>query len=122
MGIPPVEQAVEELEERIGHLHDLDALARYCQVSRRQLRRALERAGVPVIEVGRKQLVQRGLAEQALGLDFAELLLEIRRNEAWMRQREFDADGRQKTASEYAEQMSAIAIRALQASVEADDR
>ena len=122
MGMPAVEQAVRELEERIGPLYDLAALARYCQVRRPQLRRVLERAGVPVIEVGRKQLVSRELAEQALGLDFAEVLLEIRRNEEWMRHQESDADGRRKTVGQYADEMGAIAHRALHGLAAADQR
>jgi hypothetical protein len=119
---PAVAQSIQELEDRFGPLYDLGVLARYCQVRRSQLRRALESAGVPIIEVGRKQLVSQELAEQALGLDFAEVLLEIHRNERWMRRQEFDANGRRKTTREYAEEMGALAREGLQSVPSADKR
>ena len=115
MAALPAEKTVQELEERIGPLYDLAALAGYCQVGRPVLRRALQRAGVPVIEVGRKQLVPREIADKALGLDFAEVILEIYRNQEWIRRQEYAGDGRRLTVGEYAEKMSRMARRALKA-------
>jgi hypothetical protein len=119
---PAVDESIQELEDRFGPLYDLAVLARYCQVRRSQLRRALESAGVPIIEVGRKQLVPQELAEKALGLDFAEVLLEIHRNEQWMRRQELDARGRRKTTREYAKEMGNLAREALQSIPSADKR
>jgi hypothetical protein len=113
VSVSAVQDTVRELEERIGPLYDLAALATYCQVGQPQLRRALERAGAPIISIGRKQLVPREIAEKALGFDFAEVLLEINRHERWMQQHEVGANGQRKTAAEYAEEMSAIARQAL---------
>lgn len=121
VGVLAREQAVLELEERLGALYDLAALARYCQVSRPQLRHALEQDGVPIIEVGRKQLVPRVLAERALGLDLAETLMEIHRNEQWMLRRELRRDGRRRSVHDYAEEMDAIVARALDSASESDE-
>ena len=122
MSVPVVEQTIRELEERFGSLYDLAALAKYCQVGRAQLRHVLERGGVPTIEVGPRQLVPRELAERALGLDLAEVLVEIHRNEQWMRQQEFAPDGRRKAVREYAEEMDGMARDALNRTVDPDER
>lgn len=122
MNMSAIDQTAQNLEDRIGRLYDLGALAEFFHVSRRALRRRFQQEGIPVIEVGRKHLVQQELVDKALGLDFAELLLELRRNEAWMRERELHADGRRKTVVEYAQEMSAVARQALQATAEADQR
>jgi hypothetical protein len=110
------ERTVQELEERVGHLYDLAELAKFCRVRRPQMRTALERAGVPIIQVERKQLVPQELAAKALGLDFAELLVEVHRNEQWMTRQETDAGGRRKTVAEYAEEMSALVRQAIRES------
>jgi hypothetical protein len=104
-----------ELDERFGGLYDLGALARFCGVSSRTLRRSLEEAGVPVLTVGRKHAVVRQLAERALGLDRAEVGLEIQRNEAAMRGLERRPDGTLKPVGEYAAESSARARAALEA-------
>ena len=122
MSAPTAEQTVQELEQRMGPLCDLAGLAKYCQVSRVQLRHILERDGVPIIDVGRKQLVPRDLAEKTLGLDHAETLMEIHRNAEWMRERELTTGGRRKTVREYADEMDVLAANALNSLAAADDR
>lgn len=102
-----------DLEERFGAVYDVAALAKFCGLSSRALREALERAGVPVLEIGRKRIVVKELADQALGFDRAELALEIKRNEEAMRRLEYRPDGTRKTVAEYAAQTGAIARRAL---------
>jgi hypothetical protein len=119
---PGADQAVRDLEQRIGQLYDLDELANFLHVGRRAMRRTLQQEGVSIIELGRKQLVQRELAEKALGLDFAELQLDLHRNEAWMREREIHADGRRKSVAEYADEMSATARQVLRAVPQAEQR
>jgi hypothetical protein len=108
-------ETARELEERFGGVYELNALARFCGLSSRALRQALERAGVPVLAFGRKQAVLRELADSALGLDRAEVALEIKRNEAAMRRLELRPDGRRKTVAEVAAESSARARAALEA-------
>ena len=109
------QDTARDLEERFGALYDVAALARFCGVSSRTLRRALEEAGVPVLTVGRKRAVVRELAERALGLDRAEVALEIERNESAMRQLEQDPDGTRKPVGEFAAESAARARAALEA-------
>lgn len=104
-----------ELDGRFGGIYDLGALARFCGVSNRTLRRALEQAGVPVLTIGRKQAVVRELAERALGLDRAEVALEIERNDTAMRRLEHRPDGTRKTVAEFAAESSVRARAALEA-------
>ena len=102
-----------DLEERFGGVYDVAALARFCGPSRRALREALKRAGVPVLEIGRKRIVVRELADRALGLDRAELAIEIKRNEESMRRLEHRPDGSRKTVAEYAAETGAMGRQAL---------
>ncbi len=107
------QDTLNQLHERFGDLYDLAALARFCGVSSRAMRQGLERAGVPILTFGRKSAVVRELADRALGFDRSEVALEIQRNEAAMRQREFRPDGTRKTVAEFAAESSAQAREAL---------
>jgi hypothetical protein len=104
-----------DLQERFGGVYDLGALAQFCGVTTRTLRQSLERAGVPVLNVGRKQAVVRELAERALGLDRADVALEMARNEDAMRRLEWRADGSRRSVAEFASSSSERARAALEA-------
>jgi hypothetical protein len=93
---------VRDLKERFGAFYELGALSRSIGVSQKVLEAALEEAGVPMVTVGRKRAVVRELADRALGLDRAEVALEIKRNADAMRRAECRTDGTRKTVAEFA--------------------
>ena len=106
-------RTTQELEERFGAVYDLAALAKFVGVSSRSLRETLEGSGVPVLEIGRKRIVVKELADRVLGLDRAEWAIETKRNEEAMRRLEYRADGTRKTVAEYAAESSARVREAL---------
>jgi hypothetical protein len=103
-----------DLEQRFGGVYDLSALAQFCGVSTRAIHQALEEAGVPVLTIGRKRAVLRELADKALGLDRAEVVLEIKRNEEAVRALELHPDGTRKSVAQFAAETSAMAREALE--------
>ncbi len=69
---------------------------------------------MPVLEIGRRRIVVRELADRVLGLDLAEAMIEIKQNEEAMRRLEYREDGTRKTVAEFAEESSARVRRALE--------
>ncbi len=108
------EQTAQDLQRRFGSMYDLATLARFCGVKASALREQLEQSGVPVLDIGRKRIVVRELADRVLGLDIAETFMEIKQNEEAMRRLEYLEDGTRKTVAEYAEESSARVREAIE--------
>jgi hypothetical protein len=107
MAVDTSNETLADLERRLGSLYDLTGLAKFCRVSRRGLRLALEEAGVPLIRVGRKELVVKEHADRALGLREAAVALDSLRDEEAMDRREYRPDGTRKTVQEFAAESDA---------------
>jgi hypothetical protein len=88
-------------------------LAQFLHTTPQALVDWFDEVGVPVLAAAATRLVPAELADRAIGLDVAEVALEIARNEAEMRRREFRPDGSRKTVEEYAAEVDARAQAAL---------
>jgi hypothetical protein len=100
-GMDTAARTLNDLPERLGHLHDLGELAAFCHVQPDQLGAVLRDADVPIITVADKTLVPAELAEDALGLAGIEVVLELRRNRAWMDAQWRRLDGTLKSDAEF---------------------
>ena len=113
MSVLTVEQTAHELEERMGDSTILLGWPSTFRLAAPSFAESLSKTAFRSSRSDGNRLVPRGLAEKTLGFDLAETRVEINRNEEWMRQRELTSDGRRKPVGEYAEEMDAIAARAL---------